>query len=99
MSMPWEDFAPQQQAPAQAPSSSGGGNPWDDFAPPKQENRPEIGLGVAYDAASSMAPWNILRQKTLDPAGEKVAEAGGRMGYPATGAAIGTAIQMSPEIL
>lgn len=55
--------------------------------------------GAAYDTLNQMAPWNVLRAHTLQPAADAVAEQGGRLGYPKTGAALGTAIAISPEIL
>lgn len=57
-----------------------------------------VGLGTAFEVASEMAPWNVARGLTTEPLGEAVAEAGGRMGYPTTGAALGTGIQMAPDI-
>lgn len=58
-----------------------------------------VGLFKSFQAASDLAPWNVVRRNTLDPAGEGVAEEFGRTGHPAVGAAFGTAIQMAPEII
>lgn len=56
-------------------------------------------IKVGYNIANMLpSPWQTVRQNTLDPLGEKTAELGGRMGYPLTGAAIGTAVQMAPEL-
>lgn len=60
---------------------------------------PSVGLMDAFSVANELAPWNRLRQKTIEPLGQAVAEVGGRMGYPISGAAVGTAIQTAPEIL
>lgn len=60
--------------------------------------KPEIGFGTAFDVASEMAPWNRVRNATTEPLGEKVAEVGGKIGLPKTGAALGTAIQIAPDI-
>lgn len=65
-----------------------------------------VGMGTAFDVASELAPWNIARRNTTEIVGEKIAEGIGRglpeygiPGMPKTGAAIGTAIQMAPDIL
>lgn len=60
---------------------------------------PNVGLGTAFGVASELAPWNIARGLTTEPLGEKVAEVGGSLGYPKTGATLGTAIQTAPDIL
>lgn len=60
--------------------------------------KPSLGFGDVMEMIPD-APWTRLRNATLEPAGEMVAEAGGQMGFPATGAALGTAVQMAPELL
>lgn len=53
----------------------------------------------AIGFATESLPQNRLRSVTLDPLGEKTAEVGGRAGFPVAGAALGTAIQIAPELL
>ena len=61
--------------------------------------QPSVDAMAAFGAATDLAPWNLLKENTLDPLGETAAEVGGAMGYPKTGAAIGTGIQMIPDAL
>lgn len=77
----------------------------DEWLPPETDEivggtggKPSLGMGDIYNMIPD-APWTRLRNATLEPAGEAIAEAGGAMGYPATGAAIGTAVQMAPDLL
>jgi len=58
-----------------------------------------IGLGAALDVASQLTPWAKARQIAFENPGEKIAEVGGAMGYPKTAAALGTAVQMIPDIV
>jgi hypothetical protein len=61
--------------------------------------KPSISPFTAYDVAQEFAPANIVRQHTLEPMGEGIAEALGRRGHPKIGAAVGTAVQIAPELL
>lgn len=96
MSNPWDDFKPQ--------ATSG---PWDDFKAPDKastlsptEGSSQIDVAkFAMDQVQQAFPWNRLRAATLDPLAQKVSDVGLAAGYPNTGAAIGTAIKLSPEIL
>lgn len=83
----------------QPPSSDAVNTNWQPPASDALQSQTKPGFLDTVQAVSDLTPWNQLRQKTLDPLGEKVAELGGTMGYPATGAAIGTAVQMAPDIL
>lgn len=67
--------------------------------PEQKTNKPSISPFVAYDVANELSPASIVRHNTLDPLGEKIAEFGGRQGYPISGALAGTAVQVAPELL
>lgn len=72
-----------------------------------QPSSPKGLMGAAWGVANELAPWNVARSLTTDPLGEGAAKGigylGGRAGYPnagaVAGAAIGTGIQMAPDIL
>src|SRR3990167_1848103 len=69
--------------------------------PPAQEgiSPQSASRQIAWDIANKMLPWNRLREATFGKAGEAVAEAGGRLGQPEIGAAVGTGVQMIPDFL
>lgn len=61
-----------------------------------ESGHPILGLQAA---GPSMAIEGLGKgMELLDKAGEKTAEFGGRMGFPKTGAAVGTAISMAPDL-
>lgn len=60
----------------------------------------KVGLGMKMlGIASEKTPASYIRSKTFEPAGEGIAEVLGERGAPVTGAALGTAVQMAPDIL
>src|SRR6266700_547682 len=83
----WDETAPtwEDTAPAQAPN--GGSSQWD------------VVKQAAKMANAIPRPWDVARQNTIDPMAQSISDAGLATGYPRTGAAIGTALKISPEIL
>lgn len=54
---------------------------------------------TAMNQVAQTIPWNQVRQYTTQPLAQAISDAGNDAGYPKTGAAIGTAVAISPEIL
>ena len=82
------DFQPIDQSASSAPTVDNSlANNW-------QVVKAAVGM-----ANSVPRPWDVARQYTLDPVAQKASDIGLATGYPNTGAAIGTAIKISPEIL
>lgn len=91
------DFQPLAQG-----SSKIDFQPMDSSASTPQGN-PSSQWDVVKQAASMASqlpkPWDVARQYTLDPLAQKASDVGLATGYPNTGAVVGTAIKISPEIL
>ena len=56
-------------------------------------------FGEIYDARKDFSPPALIKSKILEPGGEKIAELGGRFGYPKTGAAVGTVVSELPAFV
>lgn len=95
--MSWKDRAKPLAASTGTSSSS-----WKSRATPAQATgpRPTPSIFDAMSIASEIAPSPVQRiRRGLDTAGEKIAEFGGSMGAPKTGAAIGTGVSKLQDIL
>lgn len=81
------------------PSSA---DPYAEFTsdlPPSQPSfldKAKIGANI-FGLVNEELPWNKIKEATFGKAGEKVAELGGKLGYPILGAELGTGVSMIPD--